>query len=137
MTTPIIGWFSDTYKTRQAPMLMGVIGLACSTLIFAHAPSFNLLLLARIFQGVSAAATWVIGFAMLADTYPCEDGLGTAVGIAMGCSSVGYIIRSLPRRYSSQVFGHFAPFYFCFGLTVLDLLGRLFIRPSNLQHEQA
>ena len=39
VTTPIIGWFSDTYKTRQVPMLIGLIGLACSTLTFAHAPS--------------------------------------------------------------------------------------------------
>lgn len=136
VTTPIIGWFSDTYKTRQAPMLMGLIGLACSTLIFAHAPSFELLLLARVFQGISAAATWVVGFAMLADTYPCEDGLGTAVGIAMGCSSVGLLSGPCLGGILVKIFGHLAPFYFCFGLTALDLLGRLFIRPSSLQHNK-
>lgn len=134
VTTPIIGWFSDRYKTRQVPMLMGVSGLICSTLIFAHASSFRLLLLARAFQGASAAATWVIGFALLADTFPCDDGLGTAVGIAMGGSSAGYIAGPCLGGILAKLFGSFAPFFFCFGLAILDLAGRLFIRPSNLQN---
>lgn len=136
MTTPIIGWFSDKFKTRQAPMLMGVSGLISSTLIFAHTSSFELLLLARMLQGISAATTWVIGFAMLADIYPCEDGLGTAVGIAMSCSSAGYLTGPCVGGIIAKVFGPLSPFYFCFGLAALDLLGRLLVRPSNLQHEK-
>lgn len=136
VTTPIIGWISDAYKTRQAPMLIGLIGLACSTLLFAHAPSFRMLLLARVFQGISAASTWVVGFAILADTYPCEDGLGTAVGIAMGCSSAGYLAGPCLGGILNELFGPLSPFYFCFGLTVLDLIGRLLIRSNGIQHNK-
>lgn len=128
VTTPIIGWLSDNYLNRQAPMLGGLFGLAFCTLLFSYSPNFELLLLARFLQGVSAAASWVIGFAILADTFSHNDGLGIAVGIAMGFSSAGYIAGPSSSGILYKYYGIHAPFYVCFFLAALDFIGRIFIR---------
>jgi MFS family permease len=57
---------------RREPMLVGLLGLFATTLLFAFARSYPLLILARVLQGLSATATWTAGMALLADHFPRE-----------------------------------------------------------------
>ena len=81
ISTPIFGIVSDRLQNRKIPMLLGLAALTITTVCFAFTRHFGLLVVARLAQGVSAAATWVVGFAMVADAYPSDEGLGFATGI--------------------------------------------------------
>ena len=52
--TPVIGVLSDRYG-RRWPMLIGMIGLAAATLLFATAKSLPWLLTVRVLQGIAGA----------------------------------------------------------------------------------
>jgi MFS transporter, DHA1 family, solute carrier family 18 (vesicular amine transporter), member 1/2 len=88
--TPVFGVLSDRVGRRR-PMLWGMFGLAASTLIFAFSDRLAELVLARLLQGISAAATWTAGLALLADVFPPER-RGRAMGTAMGGTVVGTLV---------------------------------------------
>lgn len=142
VSTPIFGIVSDRLRTRKTPMLAGLIALALSTTFFAFTRSFPLLVIARLAQGISAAATWVVGFAMVADAYPSERegkdynggeaktmGLGTAIGIVLGAHTVGGFVGPLVGGFLGEHYGLHWPFLLCAALALIDLLGRLVIDP--------
>lgn len=145
ISTPIFGIVSDRLRTRKAPMLAGLMALAFSTTFFAFTRSFPLLVVARLAQGISAAATWVVGFAMVADAYPSEEGeknpegggggegktmgLGTAIGIVLGAHTVGGFVGPLLGGFLGEHYGLHWPFLLCAALALIDLLGRLVIDP--------
>lgn len=56
IASPLFGALSDQIG-RRTPMIFGLLGLAASSLLFAFATSFWMLLAARICQGISAG--WV------------------------------------------------------------------------------
>ena len=127
LATPIFGILSDRYQNRQVPMLVGLLGLALTTVLFPFASSVWALCVARFFQGISAAASWVIGMAMIADIYPPER-LGSAMGIVNGIYTVG-LLSGPPIGSFLAPLGIKFPFYVCGALALLDLLGRLVIKP--------
>lgn len=51
VATPIFGIVSDRLSNRQIPMLIGLCGLAVTTVLFTFADTFALLIVARVFQG--------------------------------------------------------------------------------------
>ncbi|KAL0141957.1 major facilitator superfamily domain-containing protein [Mucor lusitanicus] len=48
----------DRYQNRRYPMMGGMLGLVISTLAFAMADTYALLVLARVAQGVAGCASW-------------------------------------------------------------------------------
>lgn len=124
--TPIFGSLSDKYQNRRVPMLVGQAGLAVSTLIFAFANSFTLLLIARFLQGVAAAATWVVGMAMMTDVFSGPN-LGFYMSIVYSCHTVGFFLGPLIGGFLHDYISIRAPFYVCTVLVFIDFLGRLWI----------
>ncbi len=126
IATPFLGILSDRYRNRKVPMLVGLVGLAISTCLFSFSRDLAGLVVARFFQGVSGAATWVIGFAMLADTYAIKE-LGTVAGIALGFNTIGYLtgptLGGVLAKYVSLDF----PLYMCLVLIAIDFVARLLI----------
>ncbi len=57
VVTPLVGVWTDHVGLR-APLLIGLFSLAAATLLFAFAPAFPLLLLARALQGIAAGVSW-------------------------------------------------------------------------------
>ena len=51
VATPLLSYWSDKYRDRKRPMLLGQVGLIISTLAFIKARSLRLLVVARILQG--------------------------------------------------------------------------------------
>lgn len=72
LATPAFGVLVDRFGSRR-PMVLGLLGLAAATLLFAYAPGLGWLFAARALQGVSAAASWVAGLALLANVFPAEE----------------------------------------------------------------
>lgn len=71
-------------------MLVGLLGLGAATILFSVSASFTQLMLARIFQGLSGAATWSVGLSMIADIYSNEE-LGLVMGIVLSGNTIGMV----------------------------------------------
>lgn len=81
--SPFAGVIADKVPARQSPFLIGLASLLASTTIFALGQNMTVLIIARIFQGISAAVVWTVGLALILDTVGPEN-LGKTIG------SVGY-----------------------------------------------
>ena len=111
---------------RRAPMLVGLVGLAFTTLAFAYSRSLWVLILARSLQGVAGAATWLPGMALVADHWP-REARGKALGIAFAGANLGLLLGPPLAGFLDQNYGPKAPFLVGIGLVVLDALGRIFL----------
>eukprot|EP01133_Synstelium_polycarpum_P011527 gene11527-13452_t len=137
IATPIFGALTDRIG-RKKPFLIGLLSLALSTILFAYggklpAPPvsdqtryFHLAILfsARFAQGVSAAVTWVIGLALIADIYP-PDQLGQMIGSVIGGNAIGSLLGPIIGGILYQHFGYRLPFFFAAVLACLDMVVRL------------
>ena len=109
---------------RRRPMVWGLGGLFATTLLFAFAHSYPLLILARVLQGLSAAATWTAGLALLADHFPAQD-RGKAMGTAFAFANLGVLLGPTVSGWLSQHHGLRAPFLLAAGLILLDAVARI------------
>jgi MFS transporter, DHA1 family, multidrug resistance protein len=76
---------------RKAFMILGMLSLAATNVVFALSSDMRVLIAARLLQGLSGAATWSAGIAMLADTFGPEE-RGKRLGFAMSAMSVGTLL---------------------------------------------
>ncbi|HEX9081753.1 MAG TPA: MFS transporter [Holophagaceae bacterium] len=119
---------TDRYGRRK-PMLWGLAGLGVTTLVFAVSKDYGLLVVARALQGVSGAATWLPGMALLADHYPAED-RGRAMGTAFAAANLGVLLGPPLSGFLDQHAGPAAPFLLGASLVALDAAGRAFLLPE-------
>ncbi|CAO3628092.1 unnamed protein product [Cunninghamella blakesleeana] len=142
LSTPIFSILSDRYQNRRYPTLAGMLGLVVSTLAFAYADNYSLLIIARVCQGVAGGASWTIGLAMLADVFPVKR-LGVIMGTVLTAHTVGFAIGPAIGGLLYEYGGFGAPFYFCAGFAVINFLAILWIeeplllsKKIKLQHQQ-
>lgn len=109
---------------RRGPMVAGLVGLFATTLIFAFAQSYPLLVLARVLQGLSATITWTAGMALLADHFP-REGRGRAMGTVFAFANLGVLLGPPLAGYLSEHFGLRAPFLLAAGLALADAVARV------------
>lgn len=122
VTTPFLGILSDRIG-RKIPMLAGLFGLAAATLLFAFADNFALLVVARLLQGVSAAATWTAGLALLADMFPSET-RGKSMGSALAGMSIGSLVGPPLGGLLFEWGGYKLPFLVAVSFAVLDAVAQ-------------
>lgn len=77
--TPTIAALSDRFG-RRALYVVSLSGFALGSLLVAIAPSFPMLLLGRLVQGVSAGGVIPVASAVIGDTFPPER-RGSALGL--------------------------------------------------------
>ncbi|HTY92127.1 MAG TPA: MFS transporter [Methanocella sp.] len=76
---------------RRSFMMLGMLSLAATNVLFALSADVRVLIAARLLQGMSGAATWSAGLAMLADTFGQEE-RGGRLGLAMSAMSAGTLL---------------------------------------------
>jgi multidrug resistance protein len=123
--TPVIGMISDRFG-RKKPMIIGLAGLLASTLLFAFANDITILVIARALQGISAAATWTAGLALLADLFPASY-RQQAMGLALSGSFAGMLLGPGIGGFLYEYGGYMLPFLAVAGLVLLDGLARIFL----------
>lgn len=85
-------------------------------------------MLCLLIVGIAAAASWTVGLALLADTFPAGE-LGWAMGIVFGFNTFGYFVGPLMGGVLTKYFSLETPFYICSIFAAVDMAGRLFIKP--------
>ncbi|TCO62240.1 MFS transporter [Actinocrispum wychmicini] len=123
LATPVLGRMSDRIG-RRIPMLLGSVGLAATTVLYAFADVYPLLVTARFLQGVAAAAVWTAGIALVADV--TEKGrLGQVMGVVMACMSAGLISGPPIGGFLEQAGGYRTPFLVVAAVAVLSGLTQM------------
>ncbi|KAG6858830.1 hypothetical protein C0995_013596 [Termitomyces sp. Mi166 len=135
LSTPPIAVFSERYNTRRMPLIFGLLLLGGSQVMLMEAPTYAVMCVARVLQGISSAMVWTIGLALVCDATP-ENLIGRQLGIAMGGTSVGSLIGPPIGGALFARFGYRGPFVVCLAATVIDLIARLLIieRKEALQY---
>jgi MFS family permease len=94
VTTAVHGRISDLVGIRL-PLLVGIGMMTGGALVAAFAPSYGVLLVARMFQGAGAAAIPTLGVALLSARYHGEVralALGRLAGLAAAVSCFGPLV---------------------------------------------
>lgn len=97
VTTAVYGRISDLIGVK-GPLLVGIGLMTAGALVAAAAPSYDVLLAARLFQGAGAAAVPTLGVAILSARY---DGairglaLGRLAAVAAAVSCLGPLIGGI------------------------------------------
>ncbi|WP_257181237.1 MFS transporter [Corynebacterium cystitidis] len=108
----------------KTPLLIGMVGLAAATLIFAIGEPHWLLLVARFAQGVAGGMSWVAGLALIATT-TSFDKRGMAMGIAISTITLGVLIGPPVAGFMVEEFGTASPFILAAGVAILDGILRI------------
>lgn len=111
LATPVAAAAADRFG-RRWPLLLGSLGVAAATLLFALATAYPALLAARAAQGAAAAAVWTGGVALVAELVP-PDRLGQAMGGVLASMSAGLIAGPPVGGLLVEAFGPRAPFLAC------------------------
>lgn len=128
------GIIADRLATRQLPFLGGLVALLASTVLLFAGRSIGLLILARIFQGISGAVVWTVGLALVMDTVGSER-LGVAMGSIFSIISVGQVVSPVLGGVVYKKAGSGAVFAMAFGLLVVDFLMRLAVVEKSASAE--
>lgn len=103
-----MGLLSDRVGRRPL-IVVGMFLLAGATALFGFSTSVTHLFIARMVQGVSAAATWSAGLALLADiTDPSR--LGERMGIALSAVGLGTVLGPVVGGLLFEYLGYVATF---------------------------
>jgi MFS family permease len=100
------GALADRLGARLLTIVAGWL-MAAAMLVEAFAPSFSVLLLARLLFGAGYGIVWTAGLAWLAGVSREGSGLGTTVA----CSGVGGILGPVVAGALAGIIGLAAPFY--------------------------
>ena len=132
LATALLGRLSD--RVGRRPILLTTMLLnAAGYVLFAFAPSYVLLLIARLISGfaggnISAAQAYV------ADITTPEDrskGMGL-IGMAFG---LGFIFGPALGGFAAHYGGHAAPGLVAAGLSLINLVSAYLILPESLREE--
>jgi DHA1 family solute carrier family 18 vesicular amine transporter 1/2 len=140
LACPVASLAVDRFGARVS-LFAGLASMAASTLLFAFADVFWLMVVARMLQGTCGAVTWTAALAMLPLALPpSEQGRATGmvttiggIGSVMGPSVGGALFAINDDRRT--------PFFFMLGVIALDLVMRMAlvdtIRPELLAEAHA
>lgn len=129
VATPVVGRWVDRNGPR-GPLLAGLVALAVATALFAvvvdvpGTAGLVALSLARVAQGLAAAASWAAGLALIASTHPPER-RGTVMGLALSAVGVGVLLGPAVSGVLADAFGPRAPFVLVAVLAAADAVARI------------
>ena len=126
--TPLFGWLGER-KGCRGPMIQGVLLSGLAILLFAVAPNFPVLLLARLLQGVAGAATWIAGLALVAEHYSGRR--VEMMGYALMGSTGGAILGPLLGGWLYDAGGYALPFLVLLALTAVEAAICILLLPAG------
>ncbi|EJF58463.1 MFS general substrate transporter [Dichomitus squalens LYAD-421 SS1] len=126
ISTPFIAYLSERFKNRRVPLLCGLVALIGSQIMLMEAPTYWVMALARVLQGISGSVIWVVGLALVCDTVP-EAVVGKQLGFVMIGMSLGFLVGPPVAGALDNRFGFRGPFIFGVIVTSIEFIWRLLI----------
>ncbi|SJZ89505.1 Predicted arabinose efflux permease, MFS family [Marinactinospora thermotolerans DSM 45154] len=123
--TPLAGWLTDR-KGARTPLLVGLLGLAAATLLFAVAEPVWLLMTARALQGLAGGMSWVAALSLIAASTPMST-RARSMGIALSAISLGTLIGPPLAGIMVEHVGVRSPFILAAVLALADGLARILL----------
>ncbi|ESO01686.1 hypothetical protein HELRODRAFT_81324, partial [Helobdella robusta] len=117
IVNPIVGPITNRIG-YSIPLLTGFIVLFVSTMTFAFADSYTVLLVARTVQGLGSSCCSVAGAGLLATIYTDDRERGNAISIALGGLAVGALVGPVYGGVMYEFCGKEAPFIILAALTL-------------------
>ena len=102
-------------------LIGGLLLIAAGSVLIAASRSLELLIAARVIQGVGSAASWISALALVSDTAP-PGRRGESIGAALAATGVGSIAGPALGGVAADVLSYEAPFLIVSGLS-LALIG--------------
>ena len=128
LCSPLLGALSDRFGRRKV-LLLSSAGLGVNYLITGLAPSLQVLLVARLLGGATAAS-FSVATAYVADTTtPVERSRG--IGLIGACFGMGFIIGPMLGGLLGSIDLHL-PFFVASALALLNTLYGVFVLPESL-----
>jgi len=106
---PLYGKISDLFGVRRV-FSLGLLGFAAGGLICALAPSFAVLVLGRVLQGIGGAAVPALALVAVAKVLPAGE-RGAALGIIGSSVGIGGAVGPIVGGTVGQLFGWRLLFY--------------------------
>ncbi|KAG8441091.1 hypothetical protein GDO86_006729 [Hymenochirus boettgeri] len=129
ITNPIVGKIADKVG-YDTPLFCGFVVMFISTLMFAFAESYLLLIIARGIQGIGSSFTVVSGMGMVAQVFPDDVERGKAMGISMGSNAFGIVVGPPFGSLMYDYVGKSSPFLVIAAIAALDgALQICFLKP--------
>lgn len=116
--TLFAGRIVDRYGSRT-PLLIGLVGLAAATLMFATGGPYWLLFIARLAQGIAGGMSWVAALSLIAATTPMER-RGQSMGVALSTITLGVLVGPPLAGFLVERFGTGSPFLFAAAVALAD-----------------
>ncbi|OAF67436.1 Monoamine transporter [Intoshia linei] len=122
------------------PMFLGFIILFISTLVFAFAKNYYLLVFARSMQGIGSAFTAVSGLGKLAHVYDDDKKRGNMMSLAMSGLALGVLIGPPYGGILYQFVGKSLPFVILAILALFDgtlqvMALKLEVKPEPMENK--
>ncbi|KAK2595592.1 hypothetical protein QQS21_006704 [Conoideocrella luteorostrata] len=126
ISAPIWGLLADRTNDRRTPMLSGLLLLAAATCLLCFMKNVAMLILGRIFQGMTSALTWSVGMALVVDTVSTER-IGQAMGWIGTALSLGTLTSPLLGGIVYGKGGYYEVWVMCFAIIAGDIVLRLLV----------
>ncbi|KAF9812727.1 hypothetical protein IEO21_06035 [Rhodonia placenta] len=98
-------------------------------LLLMEAPTFWVMCLGRLFEGISTAAILIAGLALICDATPEKD-IGGQLGVAMIGVPLGSLVGPPVGGALYARWGYRAPFIFAILFTIFDFTARLLVKDN-------
>ena len=132
VSTPLFGYLGDRFGCRRL-ILAGTLTFGLTTALLAWAPSFTVMIAARLLQGVSAAATWTAGLALVAEHYSGDR--VRMMGFALMGSTGGSVIGPALAGGLYGIGGYRLPFIAIIPVIAIDLLALIAFIPADERNQ--
>lgn len=111
------GLVSDRFGRRPF-LVFGMLAMAGAFVLYAYSRTYEALFLSRFLDGVTAAANWSVGLAVIADVYPAGE-RGRGMGVVMAAMGAGAIAGPALGGTLADWLGYRAPFLVVAGFCAL------------------
>ncbi len=126
IASPLAAVLIDRFGPR-AILYVGLVSMLASTLLFALANAFWLLVFARVLQGACSSLSWGAALAMLPLALPPSE-LSRGSGVVVSVGGLGSVLGPvLGGALYSIGDDRRVPFWFMLGMVALDLVMRLLL----------
>lgn len=120
------GLISDRVGRRPF-LVLGMLAMAGAFVLYSYSTTYTSLFLSRFLDGVTSAASWSVGLAIIAEIYPAGE-RGRSMGTVMAVMGAGSVAGPALGGILNDLAGYKAPFLmvalFCMAGGVFALFSR-------------